>query len=241
MTVIINEYSDLAGLFETHYLNINPKHYITGKLIWYVTCDWWLIKMAVIYTSIGSICMNPNHRNTHIFLPLQWHHNGGDGVSNHKPHDCLLNRLFRRRSKKTSMVVTGLCAGKSPVTGEFLRQRASNAENISIWWRHHASRRTLLIYEQAMISRCRFHRRQTYSMSSATTMLYIMRTRISDCTPRYSVGCLLHIHAWDTCSWRLGRGWGLLNQFPPSVSFPIVKTLVTYWISHSYLTGVAAA
>ena len=30
-------------------------------------------------------------------------------------------------------------AGNSPVTGEFPSQRASNAENLSIWWRHHAS------------------------------------------------------------------------------------------------------
>ena len=45
--------------------------------------------------------------------------------------------FFRRRSKKTSKLrVTCLCAGNSPVTGEFLAQRASNAENISIWWRH---------------------------------------------------------------------------------------------------------
>ena len=33
--------------------------------------------------------------------------------------------------------VTGLCDGKSPVIGEFPAQRASNAENVSIWWRHH--------------------------------------------------------------------------------------------------------
>ena len=33
--------------------------------------------------------------------------------------------------------VTGLCAGNSPVTGEFPAQMASNAENGSIWWRHH--------------------------------------------------------------------------------------------------------
>ena len=47
---------------------------------------------------------------------LQWRHNWGDGVSNHQPHDCLLNRLFRRRSKKTSMLrVSGLCVGNSPV------------------------------------------------------------------------------------------------------------------------------
>ena len=44
----------------------------------------------------------------------------------------------RRRSKKTSKLrVTGLCAGNSSVTGEFHAQRASNAENVSIWWRHH--------------------------------------------------------------------------------------------------------
>ena len=43
-----------------------------------------------------------------------------------------------RKSKKPSKLrVTGLCAGNSLVTGEFSAQRASNAENVSIWWRHH--------------------------------------------------------------------------------------------------------
>ena len=60
------------------------------------------------------------------------------GLSYHQPHDCLLNRLYRRRSKKTSKLrVTGLCTGNSPVTGEFPTQMASNAENVSIWWRQH--------------------------------------------------------------------------------------------------------
>ena len=87
-----------------------------------------------------------------FFLPLQWLYNGHDSVSNHQPHDCLLTRLFRRRPKKTSkLLVTGLCAGYSPVTGEFLAQMASNAENVSIWWRHHAKchrchRLTLVMY-----------------------------------------------------------------------------------------------
>ena len=72
--------------------------------------------------------------------PLQWRHNGRDSVSSHQPHHCLLNRLFRRKSKKTSKDhVTGLCAGNSPVTGEFPAQMASNAENVSIWWRHHTN------------------------------------------------------------------------------------------------------
>ena len=52
---------------------------------------------------------------TFIHMTLQWRHNGRDCVSNHQPRDCLLNRLFRLRSKKTSKLrVTGLCAGNSP-------------------------------------------------------------------------------------------------------------------------------
>ena len=76
---------------------------------------------------------------THKKHPLQWRHNAHDSVSNHQPRDCLLNRLTKRRSKKTSKLrVTGLCAENSPGTGEFPAQMASNAENVSIWWRHHA-------------------------------------------------------------------------------------------------------
>ena len=66
-------------------------------------------------------------------ISLQWHHNECDGISNHQPHHCLLKRLFRRRSKKTSkLCVIGLYAGNSPVTTEFPSQMASNVENVSI-------------------------------------------------------------------------------------------------------------
>ena len=59
---------------------------------------------------------------------LQWRHNGRDGVSNHQRLGCLLNRLFRSRSAKTSKLrVTG-CEGNSPVIGEFPAQRASNVD-----------------------------------------------------------------------------------------------------------------
>ena len=71
-------------------------------------------------------------------IPLQWRHNGHDDVSNHQPHDCLLSSLFERRSKNRSKLrVTVLCEGNSPVTSEFPAQRASNAEKVSIRWRHH--------------------------------------------------------------------------------------------------------
>ena len=69
---------------------------------------------------------------------LQWRHDERGGVSNHQPLDCLLNHLFRRRSKKTSKPrVTGPCVGISPVTGEFPAHRASNVDKVSIWRRHH--------------------------------------------------------------------------------------------------------
>ena len=65
---------------------------------------------------------------------LQWRHNERDGVSNHQRLDCLLSYLFR---KHQSSALLALCEGNPPVTGGFPTQRASNAENVSIWWRHH--------------------------------------------------------------------------------------------------------
>ena len=38
--------------------------------------------------------------------------------------------------KHQSPAVLAICAGNSPVNGEFPAQMASNAENVSIWWRH---------------------------------------------------------------------------------------------------------
>ena len=71
-------------------------------------------------------------------ISLHWRDNGRDGFSHHQSRDCLVSRLVRRRWKKTSKLrVTGICAGNSPVTGEFPAQMASYAENVSIWWRHH--------------------------------------------------------------------------------------------------------
>ena len=87
-------------------------------LLWSVAlvelcCQWGNI------SAIDSACKDLNKRYTttrvstqQIFYPgsiliellhhltLHWRHNGRDSVSNHQPHDCLLNRLFRRRSKK---------------------------------------------------------------------------------------------------------------------------------------------
>ena len=50
------------------------------------------------------------------YRSLQWRHNGRDGVSNHQPHYCLLNRLFRLRTKKTSNRWLANSPHKGPVT-----------------------------------------------------------------------------------------------------------------------------
>ena len=66
---------------------------------------------------------NPMHP-----ISLQWRHSGRDGVSNHQPHRCLLNRFLKRGPKKTQKLrVTGFCARISPVAGEFPAQLTSNA------------------------------------------------------------------------------------------------------------------
>ena len=72
------------------------------------------------------------------FVTLLWRHNGHDSISNHRRLDCLLDHLFQRRSKETSKLCdTGLCEWNPLVTSGFPSQRASNMENISIWWRYH--------------------------------------------------------------------------------------------------------
>ena len=122
-------------------------------------------------------------------ITLQWRHNGHDSVSNHQPHDCLLNRLFRRRSKKTSKLrVTGLCAGNSPGTGEFPAQMASKAENVSIWWRHHDSKvwTVCMIAGNYDIMICIFVDNKTDFKPSSTMVL--------TCLQRHLPGLILGLH-----------------------------------------------
>ena len=74
---------------------------------------------------------------------LHWRHNDHDGVSNHQPRGCLLNRLFSRRSKKTSKLrVIGLCAGNSPgpVNSPHkgpVTRKIFPFDDVIMWWRRH--------------------------------------------------------------------------------------------------------
>ena len=85
-------------------IHVEPRVIIKWSIgVWYSSSCARFHKITLIATS------------GYVFMPLQWRNNDHDGVSNHQPHGCLLSRLFRRRSKKTSKLrVTGLCAGNSP-------------------------------------------------------------------------------------------------------------------------------
>ena len=115
----------------------------------------------------------------------------------------LLNRLFRRRSKKASKLrVTGLCEGNSPVTSEFPTQMASNAENVSIWRRH------IMYYSDIMLSQA--DQPMTVKFSSA----WKLRCHWSKCWRQCQIAekyrILVHISRHDVMKWK---------QFPLYVSF----------------------
>ena len=107
-------------------------------------------------TDVGRQCQGgacPTSLSDNHSFSSQWRHEC-DGDSNRRRLDGLLNRLFECRSKKTTKpCVTGLCEGNSPVTGEFRSQRASNAEKVSIWWRHHVLNQSITLIKQC-ISPC---------------------------------------------------------------------------------------
>ena len=73
----------------------------------------------IVYTFLWTPMMYHRDCPGYVIQAIPWRHNERDGVSNHQPHDCLRNRLFKWRSKKTPKLrITGLCAHKGPVTRE---------------------------------------------------------------------------------------------------------------------------
>ena len=139
----------------------------------------------------GELCQSPQ-----CSYPLQWRHNERVGVSNHRRLDCLLKRMFGRRSKKTSELrVTGVCEGNPPVTGGFPSQRASYAEIISISWRHHGShwmRNTAVLqkyYSKALKAKS--------TLTKICLVSTLLSTVICDDLFRHS-GEQLHINTWLT-------------------------------------------
>ena len=100
-------------------------------------CTWKMI--FILKQAPGTLISRSLGTTFFLAQALQWRYsNGCDGVSNHRRPGCLLNHLFWCRSKKTSKALRHW-----PLWGEFTGDRwipltrASNAENVCIWWHHH--------------------------------------------------------------------------------------------------------
>ena len=120
-------FSALLALCEGIYrspVNSPHKGQWHGALMFSLICAW--INVWVNNRSAGDLRRHRTHYDV-IVMVMLWSHSE---ICRKFSHDCLLSRLFRRKSKKTSKLrVTGLCAGNSPVTREFPTQRTRKAEN----------------------------------------------------------------------------------------------------------------
>ena len=113
--------------------------------------------------------------------------------------------IYSGRSKKTSKLrVTGLCEENSPVNGEFPSQRASNAENVSIWWRYRVNIKTIFPGMDISIVNClhNLHNKDVYT--GKTTSVY---------WAPYP-----HPHLWlPQCPLKQSRRMWLINHMNPLV------------------------
>ena len=95
--------------------------------------------------------------------------------------------------KTSKLLVTGLCGGNSPGSGEFPAQRASNAENASIWWRHH-------VFTVPESVGCNFHAHHRFWHGELDCYEWVIVTGLCFCT-----GCRVSIYGvwtWNTfVSW----------------------------------------
>ena len=153
---------------------------------------------------------------------LQWRPIEHDCVSNHQSGDCLLNRLFMCRSKK-KLHVTGLCAGNSPVTGEFPTQKASNAENVSIWWRHHGEIWCYICIHSDLIQTISYY----WSFVRG-----IHRSLVNSPHKDQWCGALMFslIWAW-TSGWVNNRDAGDLRRYRANYDVTVMKLLHLIWRS----------
>ena len=100
-----------------------------------------------------------------IMSPLLWFGTGWPSFSNDLQTDITVTSkwaLWRLKSPASLLFTQPYIQGQikesinSPVTGEFPAQMASNAENISIWWRHHdiysAGKMVLILKRAPMLS-----------------------------------------------------------------------------------------
>ena len=83
-----------------HCTQCNIWHGLVG--IYFLLAIHYLVTYSSSYfINILRTCFS-DYTNDHAIareVTLQWRHNECDGVSNHQPHNCLINCLFRHRTK----------------------------------------------------------------------------------------------------------------------------------------------
>ena len=128
-TLVCHLFGRYWDFFRAYLLVKSFVHWVTVDKIY----DYLLFNLIAV-TWKGKVCiriMAPAIVSRWRALSLQWRHNGRGGVSNHQPHDWLLNRLFSTdQIKHQSSALLAFVRG----IHRWPAQMASNAENVSIRW-----------------------------------------------------------------------------------------------------------
>ena len=104
--------ASLAFVWGSHRGPVNSPHK------WPVTREMFPFDNVIMTCAVPTIKLEIIFN--HWRFTSQWRHDECDGVSNQRHLECLVDRLFRRRSKKTSQLrVTALCEGNPQVANGF--------------------------------------------------------------------------------------------------------------------------
>ena len=123
-------------------------------------------------------------------------------------------RLIQVQMKKTSKLrITEFYEGNSTVTGEFPAQRASNVENVFVWWYHNSSQTILVKWGPDVL----WWRNSLDHLSIITGLLYELRNGSSySGNLSWSQASAAHLHirhpeikstgarSWMSCSDLIG-------------------------------------
>ena len=116
---------------------------------YYLNKCWIIISQVLWHFYLNAILLEISKDNIHLRwksyisnhcqISLQWRHNGCDSTSNHRHLDWFTQPFLQAKIKENMKVLChwSLWWEFTGVTDEFPAQTASNAENVSIWWRHH--------------------------------------------------------------------------------------------------------
>ena len=110
--------------------------------------DAWCVRIYMAWCKLCCVWLNPIHKKPNLddrfAANCIWDCNNSDVIMGAMASQItnlaiVYSTVYSGadQRKHQSFRVTDLCVGNSPVTGEFPAQMASNAENVSIWWRNH--------------------------------------------------------------------------------------------------------